>query len=105
MASFILQADSHGALVTLATRLGEQGIAEFESSLDRLDNTKEPVLFPNQKATLLTRGTLIVLAGVEGRASAGIIGALAVPVLTMPGPVADWHEVNWSADGNHRRYH
>jgi hypothetical protein len=103
MAIFIHRANSHGALTTLATRLGAEGMAQFDETLARLDNSTGEFVYND--LILSARGALVVLAGVERGASAGIIGAIAVPVLTKPGPVADWHETEWNADGNHRRLH
>jgi hypothetical protein len=113
LTSFIYKADSAAALLLLATRLGKQGIADFEASFSNLDQSVGQVVFQgieqetgaDLRASLMARGALVVLAGVESGIATGIIGALPLPVLAMPGPVADWHEVDWSADGNHRRLH
>ena len=108
IASFVHKDDLSAALAGLATRLGQEGIADFEASLSRMDKVTGEVVFqgPDQETRLMARGALIVLAGVDSGASAGIIGALAVPVYQKPGPVADWHNApDWSADTNHRRLH
>jgi hypothetical protein len=107
MAAFINKSSSEAALVALATRLGHQGISEFDTTFARLDQIGSEVVFEEEgsQTSLTMRGSLIVMAGVEHGTATGIIGALPLPVLTKPGPVADWHQVDWSADGNHRRVH
>jgi hypothetical protein len=104
MATSIYKADSGAALVLLATRLGAKGIADFDATFAELDDVAGKIVVND--VTLSGRGVLIVLAGLERGASSGIIGALPVPVILKPGPVADWHnEGGWNADGNHRRLH
>jgi hypothetical protein len=106
MATSIHKANVGAALLLLATRLGPKGIADFDAVFARLDNSMGHIVFEVGPDTMITaRGVLIVLAGVQSGASSGIIGALPVPVLTKPGSVADWHEVDWGADGNHRQLH
>lgn len=105
IASFVHKTQLPQALAGVATRLGPEGIAQFEETFSRLDKSMGEVVFQGSDIRLVTRGVLIVLAGVYEGASAGIIGALPLPIVVKPGPVADWHEVNWSADGNHRRLH
>jgi len=106
LAQLIYQKNVDGAFAALATRLGTDGIAQFEESLSRLDNSVPPVdtLVPGYQ--LVTRGALFVFAGQIDRNAAGTVGALAVPMLIKPEIMIDNFELgDWNADGNHRWLH
>lgn len=107
MSSFIYQENLDAAMAAMATRLGHDGIKKFENSMSGLDNTGGTLVFQGQygQTGLTSRGALTIFAGISGSDAAGVIGALPVPVLMKPGPIADWHEVDWGKDGNHRRLH
>ena len=105
MAGFIHRAEIDEAMVALAARLGPEGIAQFQEKLAEMDTAMGEVVLQGRERTdrIMARGALVILAGVDSGQSAGIIGALTVPVLIREGPVAEWHDV--VVDGRHRVLH